>query len=87
MIKYFVHSGDPGGWFSLDPFSGFLKTASFLDYEKYSSVLLNIQAMYGNSASTTFTQVINLSLTIRFLAWNSISFGGKLGILRLRNYP
>lgn len=57
MVKYFIHSGDPGGWFALDPFSGQLKTASFLDYEKFSSVLLNVQAIYGSTASTTYTQV------------------------------
>lgn len=57
MVRYFVQSGDPGGWFSLDPFSGSLKTASFLDYEKHHSVLLNVQAVYGNAETSVFTQV------------------------------
>ncbi len=62
IIRYFVHGGDSEGWFSLDPFLGLLKTSAFLDYEKQHSVLLNVQAVYGNAASTAFTQVSKIKI-------------------------
>ena len=46
-MRYSVYSGDPDGWFSVDPESGALRTAARLDHEKHSFVLLNMQAVSG----------------------------------------
>ncbi|KAF0309990.1 Protein dachsous [Amphibalanus amphitrite] len=46
-VRYSVYSGDPDGWFSVDPESGALRTAARLDHEKHSFVLLNMQAVSG----------------------------------------
>ena len=46
-VRYSVYSGDPDGWFSVDPASGALRTAARLDHERHTFVLLNMQAVSG----------------------------------------
>ena len=50
-------SGDPNSYFDIDSGSGEIRTASAIDYETVSSVLLNIQAQSGNPPSYGQAQV------------------------------
>ncbi|KAG5896560.1 hypothetical protein JTB14_010389 [Gonioctena quinquepunctata] len=56
-IRYSINSGDPDGYFSIDPISGAIITASNLDHESKSNVLLNIQATSGEPPVYGHTQV------------------------------
>ncbi|KYB28093.1 Protein dachsous-like Protein [Tribolium castaneum] len=56
-IRYSIYSGDPEGFFRIDPSTGAIRTASALDHELRSSVLLNIQATNGDPPVYGHTQV------------------------------
>lgn len=56
-IRYSISSGDPYSYFVIDSYSGDIKTASNLDHEKHSSVLLNVQAMTNEPSSYGHCQV------------------------------
>ncbi|XP_044255905.1 protein dachsous [Tribolium madens] len=56
-IRYSIYSGDPEGFFRIDPSTGAIRTASSLDHELRSSVLLNIQATNGDPPVYGHTQV------------------------------
>lgn len=47
-ISYAIYSGDPNGYFSIDPRAGTISAKSAnIDREKYSHLLLNVQAYTG----------------------------------------
>jgi hypothetical protein len=56
-VRYSIYSGDPDGYFSIDPLTGSIRTASALDHEAHQSVLLNVQAMSGDPPAYGHTQV------------------------------
>jgi protocadherin-16/23 len=56
-VRYSIYSGDPDGYFSIDPLTGTIRTASALDHEAHQSVLLNVQAMTGDPPAYGHTQV------------------------------
>ncbi|GIY81484.1 protein dachsous [Caerostris extrusa] len=43
-VRYVIYSGDPEGFFTIDPLSGTIKTKGRLDHETHPFLLLNIQA-------------------------------------------
>jgi len=57
IVRYSIYSGDPNGYFSIDPLSGTIRTSSALDHETHPSVLLNVQAMSGDPPSYGHSQV------------------------------
>ncbi|XP_072375676.1 protein dachsous-like, partial [Diabrotica undecimpunctata] len=56
-IRYSIYSGDPDGLFSIDSVTGVIATASNLDHETKSNVLLNVQATSGAPPVYGHTQV------------------------------
>ncbi|XP_055613525.1 protein dachsous [Uranotaenia lowii] len=56
-IRYFIYSGDPDGYFAIDPVSGNIRVANTLDHETKPQVLLNIQATSGDPPAYGHTQV------------------------------
>ncbi|KAF2367299.1 Cadherin [Trinorchestia longiramus] len=60
-VRYSIYSGDPNGYFSIGQQTGILKTASPLDHESQSSVLLNVLATTGSPPTYGHTQV-NISI-------------------------
>ena len=50
-------SGDPNQYFTIDTRSGEIRTATVVDYETTSSVLLNVQAQSGNPPTFGHAQV------------------------------
>ncbi|XP_069675157.1 protein dachsous-like isoform X2 [Periplaneta americana] len=56
-VRYSIYSGDPDGYFSIDPVTGTIRTASGLDHEAHQSVLLNVQATSGDPPAYGHTQV------------------------------
>ncbi|XP_056635801.1 protein dachsous [Diorhabda sublineata] len=56
-VRYSIYSGDPDGLFSIDSLTGVIATASNLDHETKSSVLLNVQATSGEPPVYGHTQV------------------------------
>nr|XP_022912562.1 protein dachsous isoform X1 [Onthophagus taurus] len=56
-IRYSIYSGDPDGYFRIDAVTGAIRTASTLDHETRSSVLLNIQVKTGDPPIYGHTQV------------------------------
>lgn len=56
-VRYSIYSGDPDGYFNIDPVAGTIRTASALDHEAHQSVLLNVQAMSGDPPTYGHTQV------------------------------
>jgi hypothetical protein len=57
FVRYSIYSGDPDGYFNIDPMTGVIRTASALDHEAHQSVLLNVQATSGNPPAYGHTQV------------------------------
>lgn len=57
-MRYSIYSGDPDGYFTIDPVSGNIRVANLLDHEAKAQVLLNIQATSGDPPSYGHTQVI-----------------------------
>lgn len=62
MVRYSIYSGDPDGYFSIDPVSGNIRIANPLDHETKQQVLLNVQATSGDPPAYGHTQVINYIL-------------------------
>ncbi|KAJ8985393.1 hypothetical protein NQ317_007551 [Molorchus minor] len=56
-IRYSVYSGDPEGFFKIDPITGAIRTAAALDHETKSNILLNIQAASDDPPVYGHTQV------------------------------
>ncbi|CAD7079025.1 unnamed protein product [Hermetia illucens] len=56
-VRYSIYSGDPDGYFSIDPMSGNIRIANPLDRETKPEVLLNIQATSGDPPAYGHTQV------------------------------
>ncbi|XP_055386024.1 protein dachsous [Condylostylus longicornis] len=57
LIRYSIYSGDPDGYFSIDPSTGSIRIANLLDHETKSQVLLNVLATFGNPSTYGHTQV------------------------------
>ncbi|KAK2846728.1 hypothetical protein Q5P01_009727 [Channa striata] len=56
-ISYTISSGDPGGYFTVDPDTGALRTSLPLDHETLSSLDLEVQARSGNPPAFGQTRV------------------------------
>lgn len=56
-MRYSIYSGDPDGYFSIEPASGNIRIARPLDHEAKAQVLLNIQATSGEPPVYGHTQV------------------------------
>ncbi|EDW03443.1 GH10500 [Drosophila grimshawi] len=56
-VRYSIYSGDPDGYFSIEPASGNIRIAHPLDHEAKAQVLLNIQATSGEPPVYGHTQV------------------------------
>lgn len=56
-IRYSIYSGDPDGFFRIDPVTGSIRTARSLDHETRANVLLNVQATCGDPPIYGHTQV------------------------------
>ncbi|XP_064539649.1 protein dachsous [Drosophila montana] len=56
-VRYSIYSGDPDGYFSIEPASGNIRIAHSLDHEAKAQVLLNIQATSGEPPVYGHTQV------------------------------
>ncbi|KAE8295094.1 Protocadherin-16 Protein Dchs1 Protein dachsous-like protein 1 Precursor [Larimichthys crocea] len=56
-ISYTISSGDPAGYFTVDPDSGALRTSLPLDHEAQSSLDLEVQARSGNPPAFGQTHV------------------------------
>lgn len=59
-MRYSIYSGDPDGYFTIDPVSGNIRIANSLDHETKPQILLNIQAMSGDPPAYGHTQVLNM---------------------------
>lgn len=57
QIRYSIYSGDPDGYFSIDPLTGVVLIASPLDHETKPQVLLNVLATSGDPPDYGHTQV------------------------------
>lgn len=57
-MRYSIYSGDPDGYFNIDPSTGNIRVANVLDHETKPQVLLNIQATSGDPPAYGHTQVI-----------------------------
>lgn len=69
-VRYSIYSGDPNGYFRIDPNTGSIRTASNLDHEARASVLLNIQATSGHPPAYGHTQVqIYQPCNLYFVKW------------------
>ncbi|XP_022237895.1 protein dachsous-like [Limulus polyphemus] len=56
-IKYSIYSGDPEGYFTINPVSGSIATRGSIDHETHPVLLLNVQATSGHPPSYGHTQV------------------------------
>ncbi|XP_010767620.1 protocadherin-16-like, partial [Notothenia coriiceps] len=56
-ISYTISSGDPAGYFTVDPDTGALRTSLSLDHEAQSSLDLEVQARSGNPPAFGQTRV------------------------------
>ncbi|KAM4566806.1 protocadherin-16-like isoform 1-T2 [Odontesthes bonariensis] len=56
-ISYTISSGDPAGYFTVDPDTGVLRTSLPLDHESQSSLDLEVQARSGNPPAFGQTRV------------------------------
>ncbi|XP_051253122.1 protocadherin-16-like [Dicentrarchus labrax] len=56
-ISYTISSGDPGGYFTVDPDTGALRTSLPLDHEAQSALDLEVQARSGNPPAFGQTRV------------------------------
>lgn len=61
-VRYIIYSGDPEGFFTIDPLSGTIKTKGRLDHETHPFLLLNIQATSGRPPVYGHTQVIRYNI-------------------------
>ncbi|KAG1676563.1 Protein dachsous [Nymphon striatum] len=56
-VRYSIHSGDPNGYFTIDPMTATITTNSKLDHESHPFILLNVQAQSGQPPSYGHAQV------------------------------
>ncbi|XP_049763937.1 protein dachsous-like, partial [Schistocerca cancellata] len=56
-VRYSIYSGDPDGYFSIEPVLGTVATAAPLDHELHQTLLLNVQATSGDPPVYGHTQV------------------------------
>ncbi|PRD31895.1 UNVERIFIED_CONTAM: ds [Trichonephila clavipes] len=70
-VRYIIYSGDPEGFFTIDPLSGTIKTKGRLDHETHPFLLLNIQATNGRPPIYGHTQVFYYFLYISYLCSHS----------------
>ena len=56
-VSYSIASGDPNGYFKINPLTGVILTATSLDHETHPHVLLNVLATTGNPPTYGHTQV------------------------------
>ena len=56
-VRYSIYSGDPNGYFSINPVSGTIRTNTDLDHETHPFVLLNVAAMTGDPPTFGHSQV------------------------------
>ena len=55
--RYSIYSGDPNGYFSINPVTGTIQTDAELDHETRPFVLLNVAAMTGEPPTFSHSQV------------------------------
>lgn len=55
--RYSIYSGDPNGYFSINPVTGTIRTNTDLDHETHPFVLLNVAAMTGDPPTFGHSQV------------------------------
>lgn len=55
--RYSIYSGDPNGYFSINPVTGVIRTNTELDHETHPFVLLNVAAMTGEPPTFGHSQV------------------------------
>ena len=55
--RYSIYSGDPDGYFSINPVTGTIRTNAELDHETHPFVLLNVAAMTGEPPTFGHSQV------------------------------
>lgn len=73
-MRYSIYSGDPDGYFSIDPVSGNIRVSNLLDHEAKAQVLLNIQATSGDPPSYGHTQVITFFFLIFHCTYLIVSY-------------
>ncbi|KAM8903146.1 protocadherin-16-like [Spinachia spinachia] len=56
-VSYTISSGDPGGYFTVDPDTGAIRTSVPLDHEDQSALDLEVQARSGNPPAFGHTRV------------------------------
>jgi len=56
--RYSIYSGDPNGYFSINPLTGTIRTDAELDHETHPFVLLNVAAMTGEPPTFGHSQVM-----------------------------
>ncbi|KAL6115852.1 dchs1 [Pungitius sinensis] len=56
-LSYTISSGDPGGYFTVDPDTGAIRTSVPLDHEDQSALNLEVQARSGNPPAFGHTRV------------------------------
>lgn len=57
LVRYSIVAGDVEGFFTIDPNTGAIRTASALDHEAQQFVLLNVLAVSDSPSSSSYTQV------------------------------
>lgn len=62
--RYSIYSGDPNGYFSINPVSGTIRTNTDLDHETHPFVLLNVAAMTGDPPTFGHSQVRTKNVTL-----------------------
>lgn len=81
-VRYSIYSGDPDGYFNIDPVSGNIRISSPLDHETKPQVLLNVQATSGDPPAYGHTQVI-ISEIIIFSFYIFLHFGVCMHLLSI----
>lgn len=59
--RYSIYSGDPNGYFSINPVTGTIRTDAELDHETRPFVLLNVAAMTGEPPTFSHSQVNDIT--------------------------
>ena len=68
--RYSIYSGDPNGYFSINPVTGIIRTNTELDHETHPFVLLNVAAMTGDPPTFGHSQVCKLLLLFCFVFYS-----------------
>lgn len=87
MVRYSIYSGDPDGYFSIDPVSGDVRIASTLDHEVKPQVLLNVQATSGDPPAYGHTQVNHSATLTRLNAMHIVRPGGRCNACSVNEVP